>query len=710
MTERGHNSFTPQLLLQMQNLPTSNATNLPSSCDEELADEADEPPDNYSRKRRSFVSDGEFTKHAVHHQPNTISLLTRALLINPGLESTEPTEHIYSYSLKRGMSTDSTWSNPSTMELTSDGGMTSPSRANTPSPPPPPTFLGGLGGLLHNEKDLLSKVPNRVEVVGETDIVEGLGRKRCITFACQDKPATSRRPVSPMKPSTPPNPETTADITPVRRSCALKFVCTQRRDTSDSHSSPQRPASGPKKLPSMGGCRDSQITVTATTTETTPKGTTTAPASMATQPSVFPDKFYEFASSVDDKSDSWTHQPFDRSRLLKVDDLLKKELDIRKLSQEAEEEALQEEEEEQDLEDADGDEDEDEVEGVDGDDEDDDDDDEEEEDQDYDYEEEEEDDALSGNESDNEAGFASDSDDDDDPFFTYGPMLPITGAISRPVCCRTESTSSIESLRRLQARPSLRPRTPDLPDSTDFVCGTLDEDKPLEEAYVSCMEERKRSKHIITPQDIDPSFPSDPENSDDEGNKNVSESEDGFHFVKPNWSGSSFEGTRKRGRRRNDTITQKILGASPKGKARAHSPAPIRRINTSPRPVARRTMSPPPFNRTKHRSQMFQPRPGIFRTKSLPRTPSFFGRKTGRIYSASSSPKTSAVSPVVRRGAIDIVKGMEKRRERRKARLCKAREGVDCRAGQGVEKMRELGLEICGKGKGRTKAQWVLSA
>lgn len=587
------------------------------------------------------------------------------------------------------------------MELTSDGGMTSPSRANTPSPPPP-MFLGGLAGLLHNEKDLLSKEPNKVEVVGESGIVEGLGRRRCITFACQDKPATSRRPVTPLKTSTPPKSETAADITPVKRSCALKFVCTQRRDTSDSRSSIQRPASGPKKLPSMGGCRDSQITVTSTATETTPKGTTTAPASMAIQTSVFPDKFYEFASSVDDKSDSWTHQPFDKSRLLKVDDLLKKELDIRKLSREAEEEALQEEEEEQDLEDADGDEDEDEAESVDGDDDD--------EDQDYDYEE-EDDDPLSGNESDNEAGFASDSDDDDDPFFTYGPMLPITGAISRPVCCRTESTSSIESLRRLHTRPSLRrPRTPDLPDSTDFVCGTLDEDKPLEEAYVSCIEERKRSRHIITPQDIDPSFPSDPENSDDEGNINLSESEDGFHFAKPIWSGSSFEGARKRGRRRNDTITQKVLGASPKGKARVHSPAPLRRINISPRPVTRRTMSPPPFNRAKHRSQMFQPRPGIFRTKSLPRTPSFFGRKTGRIHSASTSPKTSAVSPIVRRGAIDIVKGLEKRRERRKARLCKAREGVDCRAGQGVEKMRELGLEICGKGKGRTKAQWVLSA
>ncbi|RPB04898.1 hypothetical protein L873DRAFT_1179808 [Choiromyces venosus 120613-1] len=324
----------------MQNLPTSNATNLPSSCDEELADEADEPPDDYYRKYQSSISDGEFTKHAVHHhQPNTISLLTRALLTNPDLEHTEPTEHVYSHSLKRGMSTDSTWSNASTMELTSDGGMTSPSRANTPSPPLP-TFLGGLAGLVQSEKDLLSKVPNRVEVVGESDVVEGLGRKRCIKFACQNKPAPSRRPVSPVKPSTPPKSETTVDTTPVKRSCVLKFVCTQRGDASDSQSSPQRAASGPKKLPSMGGRRDSQVTIVNTATGTTPRGNTTAPASMATQTSAFPDKFYEFASSVDDKSDSWTHQPFDKSRILKVDDLLKKELDIRKLSQEAEEEAL----------------------------------------------------------------------------------------------------------------------------------------------------------------------------------------------------------------------------------------------------------------------------------------------------------------------------------------------------------------------------------
>lgn len=71
----------------------------------------------------------------------------------------------------------------------------------------------------------------------------------------------------------------------------------------------------------------------------------------------------------------------------------------------------------------------------------------------------------------------------------------------------------------------------------------------------------------------------------------------------------------------------------------------------------------------------------------------------------------AAVSPViVRRGAIDIVKGLEKRRERRKARLSKKEGVVDCRAGQGVEKMRELGLEICGKGKGRARPQWVLSA
>ena len=687
MPDRGHNSFSPQLLLLMQNLPTSNATNLPSSCDEELADEADEPPDGFQS-----ASDGEFAKHAIQqHQSNSVSLLTRALLVG---SNAAPADRFHSIGLKRGMSIDSTWSNSSAMELTSDGGMTSPSRASSPSPPPPPSFLGGLAGLLRGKKEVLE--PQRVEIAGERDDpVEGLGRRRCITFACQDRPASVRRPSCTEKvaPSLKQEP---SPQTPPRRACALKFVCTQRGNSSDCPSSPSQSAIESRRLPGARGRRDSQATVV----ETTPRASRTIPPSIPTDCSAFPDKFYEFASSVDDNSDSWTNQPIDKSRMLRVDDLLKKELDIRRLGEEAEEEALQEEEEEQDLEDADLDGDD----AGDGEEEDEDEEDEDEEDE-EDYEEEDEYDALSGNESDNEEGFASDSDDDDDPLFTYGPMLPIT----RPICCRSESTSSIESMRGRQTRPPRRPRTPDLPDSTDFVCGTLDEDKPLEEAYVSCMEERKRSKHVITPQDIDPSFPSDPENSDDEGSKHVSESEDGFHFVKANWSGSSMEGNRSRRLRKRDASKKKTLTGSPK--PRPHSPAPIRRSHTSPRPVARRPISPPPFNRTKHRSQMLQPRPNIFRTKSLPRTPGFFGR-TGGACKISSSPKMhAAVSPViVRRGAIDIVKGLEKRRERRKARLSKKEGVVDCRAGQGVEKMRELGLEICGKGKGRARPQWVLSA
>merc|ERR1711964_317946 len=72
--------------------------------------------------------------------------------------------------------------------------------------------------------------------------------------------------------------------------------------------------------------------------------------------------------------------------------------------------------------------------------------------------------------------------------------------------------------KRLRRRPiKVRPGTPELPDSTDFVCGTLDEDRPLEAAYISCRELRKREKHIPIPQDIDPSFPTtDPEEEEDE--------------------------------------------------------------------------------------------------------------------------------------------------------------------------------------------------
>lgn len=629
-------------------------------------------------------SDGEFTKYSVRHPAPSESLLTRALLTTPDLI---PVDRIYRGNPKRGMSTDSTWSNissTSTADLTSDGGMTSPSRCNTPSPPPP-LFFAGFASLLQSKKGHME--PAKLEIVGDRDdVVEGLGRRRCITFACSEKP-TAQKPMSEGQPTVRPTPTETSGAensdTAPKRNCALKFVCAQREDAEKKtslRSPPPRSTYGPRRH-------------TAAVTQAITKLITAVPTSVSNHCSDFPDqKFYEFASSVDDRSDSWTNQPIDKSRLLRVDDLLKKELEIRKLSQEAEEEALEEEEAEQDLEDAALDEDEDDQ-GLD-----------------EDYDEDDDHDALSGNESDNEEGFASDSDDDGD-FFNYGPSTTqISTSANRPLCCRTASESSIESMMPRLITPPLerRPRTPELPDSTDFVCGTLDEDKALEDAYVSCMEERKRSKRIITPQDIDPSFPtSDPDASDDEAHSKSNESEVGFHF-KTNWSGSSAEGNRRRGRG-NEKILIKRKTTSPAPKARVHSPAPIRRavVAHSPAPV-RRIQSPPP----KHRPTMnFQSQPGIYRTKSLPRISGFLHRngKTCRVTSAGTSPTTSTASPVIRRrGAIDIVKGLEKKRERRQ-RLCKGRDG-DCRAGQGVEKMRELGLEICGKGKGRTQAQWVLSA
>lgn len=73
------------------------------------------------------------------------------------------------------------------------------------------------------------------------------------------------------------------------------------------------------------------------------------------------------------------------------------------------------------------------------------------------------------------------------------------------------------------------------------------------------------------------------------------------------------------------------------------------------------------------------------------------------------------------RGAIDIVKGLEQKRERRKEKfykkLCdKARKGQHVQRrpqpGRGAERMKELGLQMAGKtvpGQKTGKAEYVLS-
>jgi hypothetical protein len=68
------------------------------------------------------------------------------------------------------------------------------------------------------------------------------------------------------------------------------------------------------------------------------------------------------------------------------------------------------------------------------------------------------------------------------------------------------------------------------------------------------------------------------------------------------------------------------------------------------------------------------------------------------------------------RHAIDIVKGLEQKRQRRREKMLykhcqkaakeKARKPLP---GKGAERMRELGLEMAGKGRAVFKAQYVLS-
>src|SRR2546421_3785925 len=117
--------------------------------------------------------------------------------------------------------------------------------------------------------------------------------------------------------------------------------------------------------------------------------------------------------------------------------------------------------------------------------------------------------------------------------------------------------------RRSPRTSKMRPSTPELPDSTDFVCGTFDEDRPLEAAYISCREQKKREKHIPVPQDIDPSFPTtDPEdNDDDDDDAAGAEEEDDHLWLKDQLEG--FDEDAVRGRR-NASALKKSPPPSPR--------------------------------------------------------------------------------------------------------------------------------------------------
>ena len=440
-------------------------------------------------------------------------------------------------------------------------------------------------------------------------------------------------------------------------------------------------------------------------------------------------RFHEFASD-NPQQDDWIRYDFAAGQRLTIDDTLRKELAIRQLGKECEEEVQQEEEEEEE---ADG--------SKDGDDENEDEDDDEDDDETYDDVEDDEDDAEaededefnddhSGYGSDNEVGFASSDDEDDDLVLwtTEQPSQPrLLGAT--PVHHRRTSigelsdSSSCSGLRRQQSKPKnrelvrrFRPGTPELPDSTDFVCGTLDEDRPMEDAYLSCLAARRSEKQHLIPQDIDPSFPtSDPEDEDDVAFPAQPHGSDDHLWLHGELEDLHHGQDRMDRRKKKNESPRRCRSPPPK---RHHSPAPKAR-GRSPRrlvephsPKSTRALasqqllvSPPASLPTGQGAVVFKRTawaPGLTQTKSLPRAPAVFRHpkphKRGR---ANTLTKKAHV-----RGAVDIVMGLEQKRQRRREKFVlqhcnRARRGQvhekRPQPGVGAERMRELGLVMAGR-------------
>lgn len=727
-----------------------------TSGDDELVSDDDEPP-HFAKlitpTSQNPCFERGFTVSPHLQRSRKESLLTQALLTSPELTPLSDAE---------------------APVLTSDGGLTSPARTTTPSPPPPVINHGGFASIISSYDTATAKGPKGdgiqvAETMGadrsqETKVEEGLGRRRCISFACgrqitaqkqSDQPATTPDNTGVLsKPADPP-----------KRPCMLRFACTMK----PSHNNVSKPENGGKSVNRPRSPKAELVVPipdvsfidrrsSASTAKTSPaQHTSTAPVNAQPRKSqVFnridfqkseATRFHEFAGPFN-AEDEWINEQTVYRQKITINDTLRKENAIRKLAEEAEDEALEEEADE-------------ELDGYDngnGSD-----------DECSDYSDEASD---GGNETDDEEGFA-DSDDESDGNSDYQFWTPglTTAATStdhlehiRPAIYRAASESSIElpneamngptrtrKQPELHRSPRMRPETPELPDDAEFVIGTLDEDRPLEDAYMSCLEERRRSRHKHIPQDIDPSFPtSDPEaDDDDDDDENATQVHDEPEWVtgQPDNSGEEHSTSEKNGSP--STKAPKSPIPSPK---RMHSPPPKRSIVhhsppprrlfgqsthrlRSPPPMHGKLTSPPSSRRPSISGSPHEPRginmphlaqrPNLTHTTSLPRTPNPFWDQHRRsrfhdsdfpLFGISPKSNEPSLMHLHSRGPIAIVQGLETKRQRRKDKFWRQHcrhAGKEkerrCQPGKGAERMRELGLEMADrKGYGQ-KAQLVLS-
>ncbi|KAL2815841.1 hypothetical protein BDW59DRAFT_153548 [Aspergillus cavernicola] len=680
----------------------------------DMAEDIDEPPDHRFLNTPVAMDDGlVYVKSSTNATDRKESLLTRALKTGPALDPADQHTSSHEQTFYRSYSYGNI-SGISTAELTSDGGLTSPSLSHTSSPPLP--------------SRMTSKPPAAGTSAGggESAIEANLGRKRCISFACGRKDGTQKpQAPTPAKDSVP-------ILTEPKRKTTLTFVCPARDPGSRRERSPTRGCllrTRPRGSPAPFA-RKASPEKSAPPAFTIPRKPTPQELKVAEPPRGVPTRglgkfedseatrFHEFGSSFEEDAE-WVTRTADYKEKITLNDCMKKENAIRKLAEEAEEEALEEEDDDADLPDDSS--------------------------TMHDFSSDEDD----GNESDNEAGFAESDESDEGSEYEFWAPASTTAATSpldppRFTFSRRDSAMSFDSMTEDHSRqnwppalagkgistgrpikiPRMRPGTPDLPDSTDFVCGTLDEDRPLEAAYKSCLEQRRLSKQVVIPQDIDPSFPTS-DIEDDDGEDEARESillDDG-----------------PRGRSGGEQSRRVSPHPSPK---RMISPPPRRHARTSP---PRRLRSPPPPMKLKSAAKDERPtdrahnfrhdlniselvqRPVLTRTKSLPRTPNpFFTMQDSYRWSGilpiqeSHERESSRTREIYTRGPMDIVEGLEQKRQKRKEKFwrqhCRkaAKEQTQRRPipGKGAERMKELGLEVAERtrafGVGES-AQLVLS-
>lgn len=757
--DRVFNFARSALFIQPLSDPTASTLD-----DEALGLDPDEPPDRVLTNSSSSLpaatntstqaaASDAYCKKVATPMSRQSSLLTEGLLTAANLKDVPRTQ---TTAISRTFSQLSAYSLTSNHGLTSDGGLSSPAHSGTPSPPLP----------LTRQTDLAANdVPKRtIKFAGEQaaeatsrpkpDVVnieaEVRTRKTCISFACaQPRPAEAKENTSSATQGA------AATAGSPKRICTIKFACPAKPS-----SSAAKPPVSSKRLPSpihsnyvdmqvtpkpvdllttsVRRSRGSQSTIVGTESSGVIVNKVTSGQAVSPTEVRKLEKKKKTSSSIGirPEDEDWMNEEPKTRKPITVSDTLRKENAIRKLA----EEASQELDEDYDIDDIVDDDDDDEDLPATG----------------SRYMAYDEDESDGGHETDDEEGFAdSDDESDDDPNFQFWttaqpPTIPIFEQpdLPKPQHHRTASESSLDchlkhdsssaapkaflktnagKRRKSPKGIKMRPGTPELPDSTDFVCGTLDEDRPLEDAYISCINQRKLEKRGIIPQDLDPSFPtSDPENLDEDEEDEVTEGNastaSDHHFLGGRFDESDASQGRNRNARPKKAPSPRRLHSPPPPRSRFRSPAPApvqpqgnlpasrKLFGRSPlranSPASTEAVSSPPTSpklisfRTPHLAQRNTPK----RTASLPHTPNPFFVLQERKMRARAR-KQTADPEMHSRGPVDIKQGLEARKLRRKEQYWRkhCRDHKDksrrCAPGKGAERMRELGMEMATRNK-----------